>query len=88
MIHIEEKLNDIVSEYTDEKLSHVLVSQTLDEIGIDSLSLVEIIFDIEEAFDIKIPDDNVLNEKGYSLSGYADILALVESLVEERQANV
>ncbi|UUO22786.1 acyl carrier protein [Colwellia sp. M166] len=88
MHNIEEKLHAIFSEYTDEDFAGLTDAQTLDEVGIDSLSTVEIIFDIEEAFDIKIPDDSVLNAQGSSLSCYADILALVKILVKERQENV
>jgi acyl carrier protein len=88
MNDIEDKLRSIVSEYIEEDFEHATASQSFDELGIDSLSLVEIIFDIEEAFNIKIPDDNVLDEQGRSVSSYADILLLVKNLIKERQEDV
>jgi acyl carrier protein len=88
MNNIKDKLKGIVSEYTEGEFENATASQNFADLGIDSLSLVEIIFDIEEAFNIKIPDDNVLNNQGSSLNSYVEILLLVERLVKERQEDV
>ncbi|SEK40278.1 acyl carrier protein [Colwellia chukchiensis] len=88
MQSIEEKLQSIFSDYTEQDIELVANAQSLDEIGIDSLSIVEIIFDIEEAFDIKIPDESVLQKQGYSFSNYRDILTLVSDLVKQEHENV
>lgn len=87
MNHIEEKLQSIIKEYTEADFDQNLASQNFDDLGIDSLSLVEIIFDIEEAFDIKIPQDNELENLGGSLNSYNDVLQLVSDLVNTRKTN-
>tara|TARA_B110001454_G_C12461588_1_gene326404 strand:+ start:300 stop:566 length:267 start_codon:yes stop_codon:yes gene_type:complete len=87
MNDIEDKLKSIISEYTEENFDHNSATQNFDDLGVDSLSLVEIIFDIEETFDITIPQDNDLNELGSSLNCYADVLQLVKDLVNARQNN-
>ncbi|WP_077341522.1 acyl carrier protein [Pseudocolwellia agarivorans] len=81
------KIIDIVSEYTTEDLKQVSHSDSLDSIGIDSLSLVEIIFDLEEAFDINIPSENELEQQGFNLSSLDDVVTLVESLVQQNIQN-
>lgn len=35
------------------------VESTLDEIGVDSMSLVDLLFKLEREFDITIPDDDL-----------------------------
>lgn len=51
-------------------------AQTLDEIGCDSLSKVEIVIGLEEEFNIIIPDD-----VGESLVTVGDVVKLVETWV-------
>lgn len=87
MTHIEEKLQSIIKEYTEADFDQSLAAENFDDLGIDSLSLVEIIFDIEEAFDIKIPQDNELESLGGSLNSYNDVLHLVTALVNMRKQN-
>ena len=55
MKEINEKITNIVAEYTDCPTTEFHSANEFSELNIDSLSLVEIIFDIEECFDIKIP---------------------------------
>jgi len=87
MNHIEKKLQNIIEEYTEADFDHNLAAENFDDLGIDSLSLVEIIFDIEEAFDITIPQDNELESLGGSLNSYNDALQLVTALVNKREQN-
>ena len=87
MNHIEEKLQSIIKEYTEANFDQNLAAQNFDDLGIDSLSLVEIIFDIEETFDITIPQDNELESLGGSLNSYNDVLQLVTALVNTREQN-
>lgn len=75
---------DIVSEYTEEDLAHVSHADSLDKIGIDSLSLVEIIFDIEEKFNINIPSESELEQEGFTLNSLDDVVALVENLIQKK----
>ena len=57
------------------------MSDPLDELGFDSLKVVELIFDIEEKFDIEIPIN-----ANYDISAktLADLIASVEDLVSAK----
>lgn len=58
---------------------------TLEEIGIDSLGLVECIFAIEEAFDIQVPfNANEPEASDFDISSLRAITEAVERLVSEQ----
>jgi acyl carrier protein len=60
------------------------LNSTLDDLGIDSLGLVESIFAIEEAFDIQVPfNANEPNQSDFDISNVASIIAAVEKLVAQ-----
>ena len=64
--------------------SDVSLSSTLDDLGIDSLGLVESIFAIEEAFDIQVPfNANEPNQSDFDISNVASIIAAVEKRVAQ-----
>lgn len=65
---------------TDIKLDH-----TLEDLGIDSLGLVESIFAIEESFDIAVPfNANDPTESDFDISSVASIVAAVDKLKTEQ----
>ena len=67
-------------EPTDIKLDH-----SLEDIGIDSLGLVESIFAIEESFDISVPfNANDPTESDFDISSVASIIAAVDKLKAEQ----
>ena len=58
---------------------------TLDELGLDSLGLVEMIFAIEEAFNISVPfNANEPEKSDFDISSLGAIVAAVEKLVAEK----
>ena len=61
--------------------SDVALDNTLDDLGIDSMALVETIFAIEEAFDISVPfNANNPEDSGFDISSVASIVAAVDQL--------
>lgn len=67
-------------EPTDIKMEH-----TLQELGIDSLGLVESIFAIEETFDITVPfNANDPSDSAFDISSVASIVAAVMQLNAEQ----
>jgi acyl carrier protein len=61
--------------------SDIKMENTLADIGIDSLGLVESIFAIEESFDITVPFySNNPTESEFDISSVAAIIAAVEKL--------
>jgi acyl carrier protein len=60
----------------------VRMDATLQDLGIDSLGLVEAIFAIEEAFDIQVPfNANDPRDSEFDISTVATMVRAVESLV-------
>ena len=68
----------LVAERGEGDRGDLVVSVPLDELGIDSMRVVELIFDIEERFDIEIPIN-----ANYDISAktLADLIESVEGLV-------
>jgi acyl carrier protein len=54
---------------------------TLDQLGIDSLTVLEMLFDIEDRFGLKINDDTPR-----TLHTLQDVVAYVDSLLLKRKA--
>jgi acyl carrier protein len=67
--------------------SDVNLDSTLDDLGIDSLGLVESIFAIEEAFDISVPfNANNPGEGDFDISTVASIVEGIDRLRAEQKA--
>ena len=65
--------------------SDVTMDQSLQDLGIDSMGLVESIFAIEEAFDIQVPfNANDPAAGDFDISSVAAISTAVERLVAEQ----
>lgn len=64
----------------------IAVDATLESLGIDSLGQAEIIFAIEEGFDVSVPfNANTPLESGIDLRTVAGIIAGVEALISARR---
>lgn len=60
---------------------------TPEDLGIDSLGLVESIFALEEAFDISIPfNANEPSASDFDISNMGTIISAVERLISEKAA--
>lgn len=80
---ISEKVIGIIAEQAVLEPSDVALDSTLDDLGIDSLGLVESIFAIEEAFDISVPfNANEPTASDFDISTVAAIVRGVEKLVK------
>ncbi|KAF0674734.1 acyl carrier protein [Profundibacterium mesophilum] len=77
----------IIAEQAVLEPSDVSLEQSLEDLGIDSLGLVEAIFSIEEAFDIQVPfNANDPDASGFDISSVAAIIGAVEGLIEAQKA--
>ena len=84
---IRDKVIEIIAEQAVLEPGQVATDATLEELGIDSLGLVEAIFAIEEAFDISVPyNANNPEENEIDISSVAQIVAAVERLVAAKSA--
>ncbi|MGF1444926.1 MAG: acyl carrier protein [Pikeienuella sp.] len=60
---------------------------TPDDLGLDSLALVEVVFGIEEAFDISVPyNANDPTAAEFDISNFAAIVDGVKKLIAEQNA--
>lgn len=81
------KVIEIIAEQAVLEPSDVTLDSTLDDLGIDSLGLVESIFAIEEAFDISVPfNANEPQASDFDISSVAAIIRGIEGLVAEHAA--
>ncbi|MBO6854280.1 MAG: acyl carrier protein, partial [Marivivens sp.] len=63
----------------------VSLESTLEELGVDSMALVECIFAIEEAFDISIPfNANNPDESEFDITSVGSIVQAVNSLISNQ----
>lgn len=86
MTDVAEKVLEIIAEQAVLEKDDVSPEQTLEELGIDSLGLVESIFAIEEAFDIQVPfNANNPSESDFDISSVAAIIDAVKGLVADQR---
>lgn len=82
---VQDKVIAIIAEQALLEISDVKLDATLDDLGIDSMGLVESIFAIEEAFDIQVPfNANEPSESDFDISSVASIVKAVSGLVAEQ----
>ncbi|MEX3015422.1 acyl carrier protein [Gymnodinialimonas hymeniacidonis] len=83
---VQDRIIAIIAEQAVLEPSDVSMEQTLEDLGIDSLGLVESIFAIEEAFDIQVPfNANEPQASDFDISSVAAIVKAVEGLVAEQK---
>ena len=84
-MNVKDKVVEIIAEQAVLEPSDVTLESTLEDLGIDSLGLVESIFAIEEAFDISVPfNANEPSESDFDISSVATIITGIEKLVSEQ----
>jgi acyl carrier protein len=85
MTDVRDKVIGIIAEQAVLEPSDVRADATLEDLGIDSLGLVESIFAIEEAFDISVPfNANAPEESDFDISSVDAIVAGIERLIAEQ----
>ena len=83
---IEERVIRIIAEQAVLEVEDVSLDQSLADLGIDSLGLVESIFSIEEAFDISVPfNANEPEKSDFDISSVQAIVKAVQGLVKDQK---
>ncbi|RMH48340.1 MAG: acyl carrier protein [Alphaproteobacteria bacterium] len=84
---VKDKVIEIIAEQAVLEPQDISLDATLEDLGIDSLQLVESIFAIEEAFDIQVPfNANDPSASEFDISSVGAIVRAVEGLVAEQAA--
>jgi acyl carrier protein len=82
---VKDKVVQIIANQGLLDVTDVTLEATLDDLGIDSLGVVESIFAIEEEFDIEVPfNANAPEQSDFDISSVASIILAVENLVAEQ----
>ena len=84
---VQQKIREILAKQALLDPADVAMDASLQDLGLDSLGLVEAIFAIEEAFDIAVPfNANDPAQSGLDLSTVQGVVTAVEGLVAQKAA--
>lgn len=78
---LEARVAGIIATHARRPVEDLRPEVTLDALGLDSVSLVEMVFAIEEAFDIGLP---LAPEPGADMASVGGVIAAVRGLVAAR----
>jgi acyl carrier protein len=82
MVSVESDIFKIIAEKAAVEGEKVINGASLEELEIESLDVVEIIFAIEEKFDIHVPFN--ANDQDLEFDTVGDVVKAVENLIKER----
>ena len=84
---VKDKVIAIIAEQALVEPSEINENTTFDQLGLDSLALVEIVFGIEEGFDVSVPyNANDPSDTDFDLSSVGAVMKAVEALVAAKGA--
>lgn len=82
---VESDVFDILAKYASVPRSEITADAKLTDLEIDSVSLVEIIFDVEEAFDVTVPEqDDSTDAEDFQTAG--DVVKAMTALINDSQS--
>ena len=80
---VKETVIEILAEQALLETKDVYDNSSLESLGIDSLALVEVIFSLEESFDITIPfNANDPGSTNFDISSVSSVVSAVESIIK------
>jgi len=86
MMNVRDQVMAILAEQAVMDVSDLSPEQSLEDLGIDSMGLVESIFAIEEAFDIQVPfNANEPEKSPFDISSVGAIVGAVQTLVNDQK---
>ncbi|MEO9824919.1 MAG: phosphopantetheine-binding protein [Paracoccaceae bacterium] len=87
MTNVKDRIVEIIAEQAVLETSDIAMDQSLEDLGVDSMGLVEAIFAIEESFDISVPfNANEPEKSEFDISSVSAVVATVERLIAEQKA--
>jgi acyl carrier protein len=78
---VSEKVIRVFSEFKKVPPEEIKPETTFEELGFDSLDGLNLIFELEEEFDLVIPDD-----KAQSMRSVSQVIEGIETLLAEKEA--
>ena len=84
-MNVQDKVIEIIAEQCLIDVNDVALGASLDDLGINSLGIVESIFALEEEFDIEVPfNANAPTKSDFDISTVGSIVLAVEKLAMEQ----
>ncbi|PIB24643.1 phosphopantetheine-binding protein [Amylibacter kogurei] len=84
---VQDKIVEIIAEQAVLEPSDVSLSMGIEELGLDSMGLVETVFAIEENFDVSVPfNANDPSASDFDVSSVQSIITAVEGLIAAKSA--
>jgi len=82
---LEEQILEIIADQALMDPEDVSPDQTFEELGLDSLAMVEIIYGVEEAFDIQIPfNPQEPEESDFDISTVQAVIDGIKDLIADK----
>jgi acyl carrier protein len=82
-LELEQKFTQLVAEQIGDSADEIHLNDRFDDLGLDSLDVVELVMEAEEVFKLTIPDDDV-----EPLETVRDFTAYLEKRVPEWRAKL
>ncbi|MBC6408699.1 MAG: acyl carrier protein [Rhodobacteraceae bacterium] len=85
---VKDKVIEIIAAQAMVEPRDITLEHTLEDLGIDSVGIVESLFVIEESFDISVPfNANTPEQSDFDVSSVARIIIGVEKLVAQQHSS-
>ena len=85
---VKDKVIEIIAAQAMVEPRDIALEHTLEDLGIDSVGIVESLFVIEESFDISVPfNANTPEQSDFDVSSVARIIIGVEKLVAQQHSS-
>ena len=83
---VQDRVIKIIADQAMIEPSDVALSDTMEDLGVDSMALVECIFALEEEFDIEVPfNANEPGKSDFDFSSVTSVIAGVERLIADQK---
>ena len=83
---VTQKITAIIAEQAMMDAADISPESTLEDLGLDSLALVEVVFGIEEAFDVSVPfNANDPSDSDFDISTVQAIVDGVRDLIKSKE---
>ena len=76
---VSERVNRVFADFKKVAPDEIKLETTFEELGFDSLDGLNLIFELEEEFDIMVPDDKV-----QSMKSVAEVVEGIEALLADK----
>lgn len=80
------RVYEILAQHSQLTADQFTAETSLEDAGIDSLGMIETLFDLETAFDIKIPDTGEATDRFRQFLTAGSTVKLIESLLAEKRS--